>query len=34
VLREGLWSAKAERMVSLYEEITDHPTAQVTHPKG
>jgi glycosyltransferase involved in cell wall biosynthesis len=34
VLREGLWSAKAERMVALYEEITHHPTAQVIHPKG
>ncbi|MDG3042512.1 glycosyltransferase [Roseicyclus marinus] len=34
VLREGLWSAKAERMVGLYKEITDHPTGRATHPKG
>ncbi|MBF9060904.1 glycosyltransferase [Rhodobacterales bacterium HKCCSP123] len=34
VLREGLWSAKAERMVELYKEITDHPTGRTTHPKG
>jgi glycosyltransferase involved in cell wall biosynthesis len=34
VLREGLWSAKAERMVALYREITSNPTARATHPKG
>ncbi|NKX43580.1 glycosyltransferase [Roseicyclus persicicus] len=34
VLREGLWSAKADGMVALYQQITDHPTAPATHPKG
>jgi hypothetical protein len=38
VLREGLWSAKAERMVALYEEITrpsdraGDPSERIGHP--
>jgi len=34
VLREGLWSAKAERLINLYNEIGARPICAMTTPKG